>query len=64
MIDGTGTTTYTYDALDRLTGVNDGAGQQVGYGLRPGRQPDQLNLPRQWHGDPTAMTPGNRPPDE
>jgi RHS repeat-associated protein len=31
MIDGTGVTTYTYDALYRLHGVKDGAGLQVGY---------------------------------
>ena len=32
MIDGTGTTTYTHDALNRLTGVKNGADQRVGYG--------------------------------
>jgi YD repeat-containing protein len=31
MVDGTGVTTYTYDALYRLHGVKDGAGLQVGY---------------------------------
>lgn len=32
MTDGTGTTTYSYDDADRLTGANDGAGLQVSYG--------------------------------
>jgi len=32
MADGTGTTTYQYDALDRPTTVTNGAGQRVGYG--------------------------------
>ena len=32
MSDGTGTTSYSYDSLNRLTGVTDGAGQAVSYG--------------------------------
>ena len=32
MLDGSGTTSYSYDPLYRLTGVNDGAGAQIGYG--------------------------------
>jgi YD repeat-containing protein len=32
MADGTGTTTYHYDALDRPITVTNGAGQAVGYG--------------------------------
>jgi len=32
MADGTGTTTYQYDALDRPITVTNGAGQSVGYG--------------------------------
>jgi len=32
MVDGTGTTTYTYDSLDRLTDQSNGAGQHTGYG--------------------------------
>ena len=32
MKDGTGTTTYSYDSLNRLTNVQNGAGQNVGYG--------------------------------
>jgi RHS repeat-associated protein len=32
MADGTGTTSYTYDSLNRLTKVTDGAGQTTGYG--------------------------------
>jgi RHS repeat-associated protein len=32
MADGTGTTTYSHDALGRLTGVTDGTGDTVGYG--------------------------------
>jgi RHS repeat-associated protein len=32
MTDGTGTTTYTYDALHRLTGIVYLGGEQVGYG--------------------------------
>jgi YD repeat-containing protein len=35
MVDGTGVTTYTYDALYRLRNVNDGAGLQVGYDYDP-----------------------------
>ena len=32
MVDGTGTTTNTYDSLNRLTNSTNGAGQHVGYG--------------------------------
>ena len=32
MVDGTGTTTYSYDSLNRLTSMTNGAGQVVGYG--------------------------------
>ena len=32
MADGTGTTTYSYDSRDRLTGQTNGAGAAVGYG--------------------------------
>jgi len=32
MSDGTGTTTYTYDALDRMTGITPPNGEQVNYG--------------------------------
>ncbi len=32
MRDGTGTTRYTYDTLDRATSIVDGSGQMVGYG--------------------------------
>ena len=32
MVDGTGTTSYSYDNVGRLTGVNDGVGSQVSYG--------------------------------
>jgi RHS repeat-associated protein len=31
MVDGTGTTSYEYDQLDRLTGTKDGHGDTVGY---------------------------------
>ena len=31
MVDGTGTTTYTYDELDRLTESEDGHGEKVKY---------------------------------
>ena len=31
MVDGTGTTSYTYDALDRLTDLTNGAAQHSGY---------------------------------
>lgn len=33
MVDGTGTTTYTYDGVDRLISVKDGAGNTVSYTL-------------------------------
>ncbi len=42
MTDGTGTTTYTYDNLDRLTMVRNGAGQQVSYGY--GQNGNRLSL--------------------
>ena len=32
MADGTGTTSYSYDSLDRITKVTDGAGKATGYG--------------------------------
>ncbi|MDQ1720573.1 MAG: hypothetical protein QOI26_307, partial [Pseudonocardiales bacterium] len=32
MVDGTGTTSYSYDGLDRLTSQTNGAGQTVSYG--------------------------------
>jgi len=35
MTDGTGTTSYGYDALDRTVAVTNGAGQAVGYAYNP-----------------------------
>jgi len=35
MVDSQGTTTYAYDALDRLTAVNNSGGKTVSYGYDP-----------------------------
>ncbi len=41
----TGVITYTYDALSRLTGVNNGAGQQVSYAYDPAGNRTHLLYP-------------------
>lgn len=45
MIDGTGTTTYTYDQLDRLTKTEDGHGDTVGYEYDLANEQTQITYP-------------------
>lgn len=45
MTDGTGTTTYQYDSLNRLTSSRDGAGAVVGYGYDLAGQLTSLTYP-------------------
>jgi RHS repeat-associated protein len=45
MIDGTGTTTYTYDTLGRLTKTTDGAGQSVSYAYDPDNEVTSVTYP-------------------
>jgi RHS repeat-associated protein len=59
MTDGTGVTTYSYDDLYRLTGVNDGAGLQVGYGYDAVGNRTRLTYPNNYTATYT-YDPGNR----
>ena len=45
MVDGTGTTTYDYDQLDRLTEVTDGHGDTVGYEYNLADEQTKLTYP-------------------
>jgi RHS repeat-associated protein len=45
MTDGTGTSTYNFDSLNRLTQSKNGAGQTVGYGYDLGGNPTSLTYP-------------------
>lgn len=45
MTDGTGTSTYSYDNLDRLTATTNGAGQTVGYGYDLANRLTSLTYP-------------------
>lgn len=45
MSDGTGTSTYGYDALDRLITTTTGAGQSLGYGYDPAGRLTTLDYP-------------------
>jgi len=45
MTDGTGTTGYTYDALDRVITTTNGAGQTLGYGYDAADNPTKLVYP-------------------
>jgi len=45
MTDGTGTTSYTWDSLDRLVSTTDGAGQTVGYAYDLAGRITQLTYP-------------------
>lgn len=45
MTDGTGTTSYHYDGLDRLSSKTNGAGQTVSYGYNQDNQPDSIGYP-------------------
>ncbi len=45
MSDGTGASSYTYDSLNRLTSMSNGAGQTVGYGYDLRGQVTQLTYP-------------------
>jgi len=45
MSDGTGTTTYAYDALYRLTGITNGANQTVGYAYDAAGNRTRLTYP-------------------
>lgn len=61
MTDGTGTSTYTYDSLARVTSTTDGAAQTVGYGYdRSGRQ-TSLAYPSGIGTVTTAYDAGGRP---
>lgn len=58
MVDGSGTTSYGYDSLDRLTSKRDGAGHVVGYRYDLGSNVEQVDYPRVLFGDnylPRAM---------
>jgi len=45
MTDGTGTTTYKYDQLDRLTETKDGNGDKVSYGYNLADEQTTINYP-------------------
>jgi len=45
MVDGTGTTTYEYDQLDRLIKTKDGHGDTVGYEYNLANAPTQVTYP-------------------
>jgi len=45
MVDGTGTTTYIFDSLHRLTATTNGAGRSVGYGYDIGNRLLTLTYP-------------------
>jgi RHS repeat-associated protein len=45
MSDGTGTTSYSYDSLGRVTDVTDGAGHHVGYGYDLAGNATTINYP-------------------
>ena len=45
MTDGTGTTTYTYDQLDRLTKTKDGHGDTVSYEYNLDNEPTKITYP-------------------
>ena len=45
MTDGTGTTTYEYDQLDRLTVSKDGHGDVVKYEYNLDNQPTKITYP-------------------
>jgi RHS repeat-associated protein len=45
MTDGTGTTSYSYDALNRLTSQTNGAGQSVAYGYDLKGDPTSITYP-------------------
>ena len=45
MVDGTGTTTYEYDQLDRLTATKDGHGDTVGYEYNLADQQTKITYP-------------------
>jgi RHS repeat-associated protein len=45
MTDGTGTTTYSYDGLDRLTSETNGDSQEVGYGYNADYQVTTITYP-------------------
>jgi RHS repeat-associated protein len=45
MVDGTGTTTYEYDELDRLAATEDGHGNKVKYAYNLDNQPTKITYP-------------------
>jgi len=45
LTDGSGTTTFTYDQLDRLTETKDGAGDTVGYEYNAAGEPTKITYP-------------------
>ncbi len=49
MKDGTGTTSYSYDQLDRLTEVKDGHGQDIGYKYDLGNRQVEMTYPNGEH---------------
>ena len=47
MIDGTGTSTYTYDELDRLTESKDGHSNKTSYEYNLDNQPIKITYPNE-----------------
>jgi YD repeat-containing protein len=45
MTDGTGTTTYTYDQIDRLTESKDGHGNTIKYGYDLASEQTKITYP-------------------